>query len=229
MPSLRQLVKSCVAPAASCRRFERPIFILAPPRSGSAFLFECLCQFEEVVHLEAEADAIWWQHFPYEGMAQPSDHVDAAAVSAAVRRGLCRQLYREAVINRLRQRPSGARLPPSSGPRVDPLPRQDDRQLLSRRGAGAALSGCALPVFLVRDPRANIASMIEGWPYLERFGKAQLTPCAAAARGEDDRALDLPGAARLATGGRPAARRDLRLELAAARRSRAGVVRTTRR
>ena len=31
--------------------------------------------------------------------------------------------------------------------------------------------------FLVRDPRANIASMIEGWPYLERFGKPQLTPC----------------------------------------------------
>jgi hypothetical protein len=30
-------------------------------------------------------------------------------------------------------------------------------------------------VFLVRDPRANIASMIEGWPYLERFGKPQLT------------------------------------------------------
>jgi Sulfotransferase family len=175
MPSLRQLVKSWVAPAASCRRFERPIFILAPPRSGSAFLFECLCQFDEVVHLEAEADVIWWQHFPYEGMAQPSDHVAAAAVSAAARRGLCRQLYREAVINRLRQRPLGARLPHLLG-------------LASIRYLDKTIANCfhvealerlfpdARYLFLVRDPRANIASMIEGWPYLERFGKAQLTP-----------------------------------------------------
>jgi hypothetical protein len=31
-------------------------------------------------------------------------------------------------------------------------------------------------VFLVRDPRPSIASMIEGWPDLERFGKPQLCP-----------------------------------------------------
>jgi hypothetical protein len=175
MPSLRQLVKSCVAPAVSCRRFERPIFILAPPRSGSAFLFECLCQFEEVVHLEAEADAVWWRHFPYEAMAQPSDHVAAAAVSAAVRRRLCRDLYREAMVNRLRQRHARARV-------------RDLLGLASIRYLDKTIANCfhleALErlfpdgryVFLVRDPRANVASMIEGWPYLERFGKAQLTP-----------------------------------------------------
>jgi hypothetical protein len=31
-------------------------------------------------------------------------------------------------------------------------------------------------VFLVRDPRPSIASMIESWRYGERFGKPQLTP-----------------------------------------------------
>jgi hypothetical protein len=30
-------------------------------------------------------------------------------------------------------------------------------------------------LLLVRDPRANISSMIEGWSHLERFGKPQLT------------------------------------------------------
>jgi len=174
MPSLRQLIKSCVAPAASCRCFERPIFILAPPRSGSAFLFECLCQFKEVVHLDAEADFIWWHHFPYDAMAQPSDHVAAAALSAAARRRLCRHLYREAVINRLRQRRSGARWRHLLG-------------LESIRYLDKTIANCfhlevlerlfpdARYLFLVRDPRANIASMIDGWQYLERFGKPQLT------------------------------------------------------
>jgi hypothetical protein len=176
MPSLRQLVKSCVAPAASCRRFERPIFILAPPRSGSTLLFECLSRCEEVVHLGAEADIIWWHHFPYDRMADPSDHVDAAAVSAAGRRRFCRHLYREAAINPLRQGRSPVRLRHLLG-------------LASIRYLDKTIANCfhlealerffpdARYVFLVRDPRANIASMIEGWPYLERFGKPQLTPC----------------------------------------------------
>jgi hypothetical protein len=30
-------------------------------------------------------------------------------------------------------------------------------------------------ILLIRDPRANISSMIEGWPRVERFGKPQLT------------------------------------------------------
>lgn len=175
MPSLRQLVKSCIGPAASCRRFERPIFILAPPRSGSAFLFECLCQCEEVVHLEAEADAIWWHHFPYQGMAEPSDQVDAAAVSPGARRRICRHLYREAVINHLRRGRSRARLRHLLG--LAPI-RYLDKTIANcfHLGALERLFPDARYVFLVRDPRANIASMIEGWPYLERFGKVQLTP-----------------------------------------------------
>jgi hypothetical protein len=31
-------------------------------------------------------------------------------------------------------------------------------------------------IFLVRDPRANVSSMIQGWPYVGLFGKPQLTP-----------------------------------------------------
>ena len=175
MPSLRQLVKACIGPAASCRRFARPIFILAPPRSGSTFLFECLSQCEEVVHLAAEADVVWWHHFPYGGMADPSDRIDTAALAAADRRQLCRHLYREAVINHLRRRRSPAPLRHLLG--LAPI-RYLDKTIANcfHLEALERLFPDARYVFLVRDPRANIASMIEGWPYLERFGKPQLTP-----------------------------------------------------
>lgn len=175
MPSLRQLAKSCLAPAASCRRFERPIFILAPPRSGSALLFECLCQFAEVAHLEAEADPVWWHHFPYGRMAEPSDHVDAGALATADRRRLCRHLYREALISHVRRRRSPARVRHLLG--LAPI-RYLDKTIANcfHLEALERLFPDARYVFLVRDPRANIASMIEGWPYLERFGKPQLNP-----------------------------------------------------
>ena len=175
MPSLRRLVKACLAPAASCRRFERPIFILAPPRSGSAFLFECLCQFEEVTHLQAEADVIWWHHFPYERMAEPSDHVPAVALSAAGCRRLCRHFYREAVIDRLRRQRSPSPLRHLLG--LAPI-RYLDKTIANcfHLEALERLFPEARYVMLVRDPRATVASMIEGWLYLERFGKPQLTP-----------------------------------------------------
>jgi len=175
MPSLRQLVKSCVAPAASCRRFERPIFILAPPRSGSTFLFECLCRCAGVAHLGAEADLIWWHHFPYDAMADPSDRVDAAALAAVDRPRLCRHLYRQAVIDRLRRRRSPASLRQLLG--LAPI-RYLDKTIANcfHLEALERLFPDARYVFLVRDPRANIASMIEGWPHLERFGKPRLTP-----------------------------------------------------
>jgi Sulfotransferase family len=175
MPSLRQLVKAFLSPAASCRRFERPIFILAPPRSGSTFLFECLSRCDEVAHLQAEADVVWWHHFPYEAMADPSDQVDAAALAAADRRRLCRHLYREAVVNHLRRRRSSTPLRHLLG--LAPI-RYLDKTIANcfHLEALERLFPDAGYVFLVRDPRANIASMIEGWPHLERFGKPQLTP-----------------------------------------------------
>jgi Sulfotransferase family len=175
MPSLRQLVKAAVGPAAACRRFEHPIFILAPPRSGSTFLFECLSRCEEVMHLQAEADVVWWRHFPYEGMADPSDQIDAAALAAADRGRLCRDLYREVVINHLRRRHPPAHLGHLLG--LAPI-RYLDKTIANcfHLDALERLFPDARYVFLVRGPRANIASMIEGWPYGERFGKPQLTP-----------------------------------------------------
>jgi len=122
------------------------------------------------------ADLIWWRHFPYEAMADPSDRVDAAALAAVDRPRLCRHLYRQAVIDRLRRRRSPAPLRQLLG--LAPI-RYLDKTIANcfHLEALERLFPDARYVFLVRDPRATIASMIEGWPHLERFGKPRLTPC----------------------------------------------------
>ena len=171
---LRRAAKALLCPAASCKRFDRPIFILAPPRSGSTLLFECLAR-TGVLHLSAEADLYWWRIWPYERTAEASDFIGEADVSSRELDRLFKTLYRQAVIVRTKQR-RGA---------IDP------RHLIGTariRYLDKTIANCfhlevldrvfpdARFVFLVRDPRANIASMIEGWPHLGRFGKPQLTP-----------------------------------------------------
>jgi len=171
---LRSAAKALLCPAASGRRFDRPVFILAPPRSGSTLLFECLAR-TGAFHLPAEADLYWWRIWPYGRTAEPSDFVGEGDASERQLDRLFRTLYRQAVIARIKQR----------GGMIDP------RHLIGTakiRYLDKTIANCfhlevldrffpdARFVFLVRDPRASIASMIEGWPYLERFGKAQLTP-----------------------------------------------------
>jgi hypothetical protein len=172
---LGRAIKGTIGLAASARSFDRPIFILAPPRSGSTFLFDCLCWTNGVFHLPTEADAIWWRLFPYQDARGFSDHLSGADVGSSEALTLCRLMYQEALLARLRTR----------------LRLIDLRHLFGRQGIrylDKTIANCfhldvldgqfpdAHFVFLVRDPRANIASMIEGWPYVGRFGKKQLTP-----------------------------------------------------
>lgn len=160
-----------IAPAATADVFDRPIFIIAPPRSGSTFLFEGLRRADAVVHLEREADFIWWRHFPYDRLREPSDYVGADGTEAAT--AFCRDLYREAVSQTWRR-----------GERADAMMRFAGRGRI--RYIDKTIANCfhldllarlfpdALYVHLVREPRANIASMIEGWPHARLFGKPML-------------------------------------------------------
>jgi LPS sulfotransferase NodH len=164
-----------VAPLARPESFDRPIFILAAPRSGSSFLYECLCQFDDLVHLEGEADPIWWRHFPYPAAMGASDHVAVDAVTVEALQSFARDLYRAAVISWTRRRARWSAPLHLAG--IRPIRYLDKTvancfhlEVLER------LFPDARYVFLIRDPRANIASMIEGWPQLERFGKPRLSP-----------------------------------------------------
>lgn len=161
--------------AAPYSSFDRPIFIIAPPRSGSTFLFNCLSQFHELYKLDLEADYIWWRHFPYESMEAPSDYVGVESISLKNTRSILRHIYKEAISNFLRENPNQLRFPYLFG-------------LKRIRYLDKTIANCfhlpflnrAFPnaqyIFLVRDPRANISSMIEGWSHLTRFGKPQLSP-----------------------------------------------------
>jgi hypothetical protein len=171
----RAAARSLIAPGVTAARFDRPIFILAPPRSGSTLLFECLAQFEGTAHLGAESDLYWWRRAPYGPGNGYSDHLRAASLGETEVRLLCRDLYRHAVINGIKRR---QRLPDPAGllglRRIRYLDKTIANcfhlEVLERVFPGARY------VHLVRDPRATIASMIEGWPHVHRFGKPQLTP-----------------------------------------------------
>jgi hypothetical protein len=161
---------------------ERPVFVIAPPRSGSTLLFDMLAQFDELRGLmHREAEHVWWHVLPYHKRQQLSDYVSPVELTSLKRLELKALFYGVAV---------------AGAPSMSAAERA--RALLSTgriRYLDKTISNCfhleairevfpdAKFVFVVRDPRPNIASMIEGWPELHRFGKAQLTPYISAANG----------------------------------------------
>jgi hypothetical protein len=157
--------------------FERPIFILAAPRSGSTLLFECLSACKELYHLGREADAVWWRVFPYERDKTPSDFVGVESIAKNSVEALRGRLFIAAVSHHFTKE--------RGLPQIFILPFLFSTRRI--RYIDKTIANCfhldflhaAFPdaqyVFLVRDPRAVISSMLEGWPYW-KFGKAKLTP-----------------------------------------------------
>ncbi|MGB3694992.1 MAG: sulfotransferase [Spirulinaceae cyanobacterium] len=172
---IKRKVKTQIENIAPYNSFQKPIFIISPPRSGSTLLFHCLQQFEELYFLQSEADYIWWPIFPYEEMDDPADYLGKKQLSYQNIRNLRKRIYEDSVKNYLRNHHQES-------------PRDYLFGLKSIRYLDKTIANCfhleflakAFPtaqyIFLVRDPRATIASMLEGWSYAERFGKPQLTP-----------------------------------------------------
>jgi hypothetical protein len=143
------------------RVFDRPVFVLAGPRSGSTMLLDLLA---------AHPDTISW---PFEAQnafraAQPSDHPYALGhrwppeyASEQLRRLLSRELYLGRLAARRR-----------NGLPVGPLERLALRKVrllektpenVLRVGLLARLYPDARLVFLHRDAPATIGSLIEAW------------------------------------------------------------------
>ena len=158
---------------------QRPVFVIAPPRSGSTLLFNILAGFDEFTCFEhREAEHLWWRAYPYAKRPDVCDQILPAEFGIARRRRVQVMMRTEAVTAR---RGVGYLSGLTS---LDPIRYLDKTisncfhlELLSEMFPDLTY------VFLVRDPRASIASMIEGWPDLERFGKAALTPYLKAANG----------------------------------------------
>lgn len=141
--------------------FENPIFIVSAPRAGSTLLFETLCQFPDVWTIADESHEI------IEGI--PALHpaaskyssnrlteVDAPPhISSLVRERFARELLDRDKIPYLdisvKQRPQKLRF-------VEKTPKNSLRiPFLKTVFPGAKF------IYLYRDPRENISSLIEGW------------------------------------------------------------------
>jgi hypothetical protein len=153
---------------------DRPIFILSAPRSGSTFLFDLICNFEGVWGYSVETDDIWWKHFPYERLKEPSDYVGAHECRPRAVRRLRRDFYRYSLWTRQQQGKH--------------CTWQDKLGLTRVRYLEKTIANCfhveflkrafpdALYIFLMRDGRATVSSMMEGWHDPVRFTKPQLQP-----------------------------------------------------
>ncbi|MFY2762961.1 sulfotransferase [Arenimonas sp. MALMAid1274] len=141
-------------PAAPARHFDRPVFIVSPPRSGSTLLFETLVAAPGVYTIGDES------HQLIEGIA--------ALAPSAKEHGSNRLLAKDAdpdVVQALRDRFMAALhdrdgRPPSEGAvrMLEKTPKNTLRiPFLREVFPGARF------IYLHRDPRQVLASMIEGW------------------------------------------------------------------
>ena len=141
--------------------FDRPIFILSAPRAGSTLLFETLSQFPDIWTIGRES------HDIMEGIPELhpafrnyiSNRLTAADalphVSLALRDGFVRQL-------RDRSKTAYINLPVKERPQKIRFLEKTPKNVL-RVPFLQAVFPDALFIFLYREPKGNISSMIEGW------------------------------------------------------------------
>jgi hypothetical protein len=141
--------------------FDRPVFVIAAPRSGSTLLRTML---------ERHPDLVWWQQEAHEAFAAAQGRVrdwskghrwEPEMATPRLRRDLSRELY----LGRLAER-RAAGLPVGT---LERLALRKVRLLektpanVVRAGAIARLYPDAKLVFLHRDAPASIGSLIESW------------------------------------------------------------------
>jgi hypothetical protein len=139
---------------ASSRRIDRPVFIIAAPRSGSTLLFETLTSSNSVMSIGGEA------HMMVEGI--PELRVGAPGVRSNrltaehLQPGYAEKIE-QFILERL-QDAQGKTAPSSNLRFVEKTPKNALRVPFLN-----AVFKDALFVFLWRDPRENISSIIEAW------------------------------------------------------------------
>jgi hypothetical protein len=140
--------------AARDPRFDRPIFIVSPPRSGSTLLFETLSGAPGLATVGGESHALMES---IAAIAPAARGWDSNRLAAADADPETVALLRERFAGALRTR-DGA--PPGPG-RIRMLEKTPKNAL--RIPFLAAAFPEARFVYLYRDPRPTLASMIEGW------------------------------------------------------------------
>jgi hypothetical protein len=133
----------------------RPVFIIAAPRSGSTLLFETLASSANLVTLGGEAH---WLVEDIEALRPGAAGVESNRLLAAHASPQWREQIFNSIAGRLRDADDA------------PVPLRADSRLLEKTPKNALrvpffdrLFPDALFVFLWRDPRENLSSIIEAW------------------------------------------------------------------
>ena len=145
---------SGAAPPASVEAFERPVFIVSPPRSGSSLLFETLAQAPGVYTIGSESHAI------FEGLPQlniaahgyASNRLDAEAATPETS-GAVRERFARRLVDR-----DGK---PPARPPVRLLEKTPKNALRVPFILRTFPQACF--IYLYRDVRETLASMIDAW------------------------------------------------------------------
>ncbi len=142
--------------------FERPVFIISAPRSGSTLLYDLLLNnLHNIYGYSVEADPVWRTIFPRNRLPEPSDIVTNADCTPAKIRAFRRLLYRMVLWGR-EENNKNVKLKEKLG-------------LKKIRYIEKTISNCfhleaiekifpdASYIWLIRDPRAVYSSMLIGW------------------------------------------------------------------
>lgn len=145
-----------VHPTRATHAFDRPVFIVSPPRSGSTVLFETLAQAPGVYTIGGESHRMIEVEVAYGALGTiargyPSNRLDASDVTPEIANEL-RERYYAAAFDRDDRRPQGAiRL-------LEKTPKNALRMPFL-----AKIFPDARFVYLYRDPREVLVSMLEAW------------------------------------------------------------------
>lgn len=147
-----------VAPAVPARgtRLERPVFIMAAPRSGSTLLFETLACTPQFWTVGGEAH---WLVEGFDHLSPGAPGIDDNRIDARHASAELGEAMRQRLVERLQ------------GPQQQPLPANAAAvRLLEKTPKNALriplfaeLFPDARFIFLWRDPRENLSSIIEAW------------------------------------------------------------------
>lgn len=144
-----------------CPHFERPVFILSAPRAGSTLLFETLCQVPDVWSVGGESHELF-ETIP--ALHPQAKHYASNRLSAADAQPETVAQLLENFSHRLQDRNAHTYLglPRKQRPAKVRFLEKTPKNALRAAFLKAAFPD-ALFIFLYRDARENISSMLEGW------------------------------------------------------------------
>ena len=150
---LQHLVAEEVASRPRSRPLERPVFIIAAPRSGSTLLFETLACSPGFNSFGGEAH---WLIEDHAALRPGASGLDSNRLTAADATPQIAAAIREAALARL-QGPEG-RAPAEGAPLLEKTPKNALRVSFLK-----SVFPDARFIFLWRDPRENLGSIIDAW------------------------------------------------------------------